>query len=227
MTASRREAHMPKTALRCVLVLAPKALLWVGAIAVAALAVACSDECDQTPLNPVSPSALTPASSAAVEVALGSQASRTVPRNVSGEMNGSFTFEMIPPYGFYDFIAHGGAVGTLTHLGLARMFTQHQAREDGTLFNTSFTVAAANGDTLVGTYDNATVTPMSADVGPFPWVFKYQGTVPLVICGGTGRFAGASGTINATFQETILVYTEDWSVLDTSVAWTLKGTVNY
>ena len=53
----------------------------------------------------------------------------------------------------------------------------------------SFTLTAANGDTLYGTYDGQAVPTGDAAV-----VYDDPG----VVTGGTGRFAGATGIVNTS-----------------------------
>lgn len=200
---------------------AQQGLLWIGAMTLVAIAGACSSSL--TPANPASPSV----STAAVPA---SQGFKTVPREVTGKPDGAFTFEMYYPYGDYDFIAHGEATGTLSHLGLSKLYTTHQANPagDGTLLNTAFKIVAANGDEIHGTYADAKVTLVGVDVGTDPlFYFHYKGKATLEITGGTGRFAGASGAIDATFLEDIEVFDPYWANYNCTVAWTLAGTVNY
>ncbi|HSP89863.1 MAG TPA: hypothetical protein VLN08_03100 [Vicinamibacterales bacterium] len=209
-------------------------LFLAGAVALAALSVACGGT-DQQPVNPASPSVSTAATgtnqavssgTAAVQAAKGP---KTVPRDLSGELNGTFTFEMYSPYGDTDFIAQGEAKGTLSHLGLSKMYTEHQPNPigDGTLLHTAFRIVAANGDEIRGTYADAKVTFVGMEGTDYPFDFYYSGKATLVISGGTGRFAGASGTINATFLEHIKLFVADWTKYNCTVAWTLAGTVNY
>ena len=211
-----------------------KGLLWAGAMTLVALAAACGGT-DQQPVNPASPSApaamigANQAVSSGTAAAQAAKGPKTVPRDVSGELDGTFTFEMYPPYGDTDFIAKGEAEGTLSHLGLSKLYTEHQPNPagDGTLLNTAFTIVAANGDEIRGTYADAKVTFVGMEGTDYPLDFYYSGTATLVISGGTGRFAGASGTINATFLEHIKLFVFDWSKYSCTVAWTLAGTVSY
>ena len=209
-------------------------LLWAGAMTLVALAAACGGT-DQQPVNPASPSVSTAAIGANQAVSSGTAAaqaakeSKTVPRDLSGELDGTFTFEMYFPYGATDFIARGEAKGTLSHLGLSKLYTQHQPNPigDGTLLHTAFRIVAANGDEIRGTYADGKVTFVGMEGTDYPLDFYYSGKATLVISGGTGRFAGASGTINATFLEHIKLFVADWTKYSCTVAWTLSGTVNY
>lgn len=211
-----------------------KGLLWAAAMTLVALAVGCGST-DQQPTNPASPSVSTAAIGANQAVSSGTAAAqaamgpKTIPRDLSGELNGAFTFEMYSPYGDTDFIARGEAKGTLSHLGLSKMYTEHQPNPvgDGTLLHTAFRIVAANGDEIRGTYADAKVTFVGMEGTDYPFDFYYSGKATLVISGGTGRFAGASGTINATFLEHITLFVADWTKYTCTVAWTLAGTVNY
>jgi hypothetical protein len=156
---------------------------------------------------------------AVTAAAPGGQKGKAVPREISGVVNGSFTFDVWGP-GWFDFTTIGDATGTLKHLGLAKMYTKHTPNPvgDGTLVDTEFTIVAANGDQIWGTYADGLVTEAGA---AYP-LYYYDGKATFVITGGTGRFTGAAGAINATFFETVNY--ETWAC---SVAWALDGTIRY
>jgi hypothetical protein len=164
----------------------------------------------------------------AAAAAPGSQQTETVQRNISGVMGGSFTFEMFG-WGEYDFIAHGDATGVLKQLGLAKLYTTHQPNPigDGTLINTGFRLVAANGDEIWGTYPGGKVRSAGMAGTDWPYFYYYTGKATLEVSGGTGRFAGAHGTIDARFFETIKVFDPYWSQYECSVAWALDGTVRH
>ena len=136
---------------------------------------------------------------------------RTVPRLIGGSMDGRFVFEG-PWEG--PWTTTGDVTGTLRHLGLAKMYTQHIASPDGTLSGGVFTIVAANGDELRGSY-TASGT----------WISDTQvlGAAAFSIEEGTGRFAHASGSITAAFLETF----DDPTFASAKVSWTLEGTVSY
>ena len=78
--------------------------------------------------------------------------------------------------------------GDATHLGAySAHYRECFAPATGAVTNGSFTLTAANGDTLFGTY--------SGHVQPTgdPSVIAFDD--PGVITGGTGRFASAAGTV--------------------------------
>jgi hypothetical protein len=80
--------------------------------------------------------------------------------------------------------------GTATHIGKYTIVNSHCVDPaTGVLTDGSFTKTAANGDQLFGTYvGNSTVIQPPAPVG----IFAVTGT--LTYTGGTGRFAGTTGT---------------------------------
>ena len=77
--------------------------------------------------------------------------------------------------------------GNLTQLGKYTYHADECFNEIDLVFSGSFTMTAANGDTLFGTYAG-TVPPID-----FPLAVYRQ---RAEIVGGTGRFAGASGEFN-------------------------------
>ena len=148
---------------------------------------------------------------AVTAAAPGGQKGKTVPREVSGVMDGRFTFEG-PWEG--PWTTSGDVEGTLSHLGLAQMLTTHTASPDGTISGGTFTIVAANGDEIRGTY-----------TASGEWISGTQvlGAAFLSVEEGTGRFAGASGMINAGFLETF----DDPYFASAAVTWSLNGTVRY
>jgi hypothetical protein len=137
---------------------------------------------------------------------------RTVPRQISGVIDGRFVFEG-PAEGPWTTV--GDATGPLTHLGLAHLRTTHRAYPDTGQLVGTFTLVAANGDEIWGTYE-----------GFAAWTPDYTavlGEVLLLVEGGTGRFAQATGTIHAAFLETF----DDPTWASAGVVWTLHGTVGY
>ena len=144
--------------------------------------------------------------------ALHGPGTNTVPRLVAGIMDGRFTFEG-PEAGPWTTV--GDVTGTVRHLGLAKLSTTHTPNADGTLSDGSFTLVAANGDEVRGTYEGyGEFTPDGTAV---------QAHAVLVITGGTGRFANATGTIGASFLETF----DDPTWASAGVSWALVGIINY
>jgi hypothetical protein len=143
------------------------------------------------------------------------QSLRTVPRELKAVFTGSFTFEQWGP-NWYDLYTIGSAAGTAQHLGQARLITKHTPTLTGDLVDGTFTLVAANGDEIQGTYTGFASGIPGNDLA-------YQGTAAFVITGGTGRFAQATGTFDTTFLE---VFT-DYSYALALTSWSLQGTVNY
>lgn len=141
---------------------------------------------------------------------------KTVPRYVCGVLDGTFAFEQWGT-NWWEIYSIGEATGMLRHLGAVQMATKHTPNLDYTLSDGVFTIVAADGDEIRGTYSGF-ITWVSGDG------LQYHGTATFVISEGTGRFSHASGTINATFFEIITdpIY---WS--SAAVTWTLSGLVSY
>ena len=83
-----------------------------------------------------------------------------------------------------------GGTGRATHLG-AYTYTANECFDplSGNFTGTS-TLTAANGDTIVGTYAGQVFATSDPDV------ITYE--EDLEITGGTGRFAGATGTLHVS-----------------------------
>ncbi len=86
-------------------------------------------------------------------------------------------------------ISTSAGTGTISHLGRVSWTTEHCfqlfAGDFGTFGDPELVITAANGDQLFGTYAGV----MTSDT-------TFAETV--IITGGTGRFAGATGTIDET-----------------------------
>jgi hypothetical protein len=152
---------------------------------------------------------------AVAAAAPGDQKGKTVPRDFWGVLNGGFTFVYFGS-GDYDFDTLGAATGTLSPLGLVTLSTKHRPSAGGSLDGT-FVIVAAGGDKIRGTY-----------TGTVEWITyvpaQLTGTLVLEISGGTGRFAHASGSINASFLETPL--NDNWYI-PVPTTWALQGTISY
>lgn len=139
---------------------------------------------------------------------------QTVPHNVSGMLGGTLHFVPFGP-GIYDVYSLGVVSGQLKSLGFSNIFTFHQPTPQGTTVNGHFFIVAANHNRIQGTYESV-VAP-----GPQPDILVV--TITLKIDGGTGRFARASGTMNAT----VYVKALGFDVLDWPAVWDLNGTIKY
>ncbi len=138
----------------------------------------------------------------------------TALHSINNALSGSLTFVPYGP-GPFDVNTIGVASGPVQGLGLTNVFTFHQPTADGSgVVNGRFFMVAANGDQIKGTYEG---TNELGEPG------QLIGRASWVITGGTGRFANASGTINATAYVTFLGFeTFEWPVV-----WVLEGTINY
>ena len=199
-----------------------KGLLWAGAGTLVALAAACGGV-DQQAVSPAGPSVSTAVIganqpvSAATAAAQAAKGPRTVPRDVTGSLDGRFDFTRMWGAEWWQFYSDSHATGTVSHLGLSHLYTTHVPNLDtGALEQGTFRMVAASGDEIRGTYEgSATYDAVRADL--------VHGAATFVISGGTGRFSNASGTISATFLETL----DDPSWASAKVVWTLAGTVSY
>jgi len=142
-----------------------------------------------------------------------SKGEKTVPRYLRGVLEGRFTFEQWGQE-WWEIDTLGDVAGTLRHLGLSKMFTRHTPNLDGRLTDGEFTIVAANGDEIRGTY-----------TGSGEWISETQviGMAVFSIEEGTGRFVHAAGMISAAFLETF----DDPTYDSAKVAWTFEGTVRY
>jgi len=198
-----------------------KGLLLAAAGSLVAVAVACGGV-DQQPGNPAGPSGPT-AVAGVTQTASGTsgaqtaQGPRVVPRHVSGTLEGRFDFTRLWGEDWWQFYSDSHATGTMSHLGLAQVYTTHIPNLDtGALEQGTYRIVAANGDEIRGTYEGtATYDEHRADL--------VHGVATFVVSGGTGRFAGATGSISATFLATL----DDPTWASAKVVWTFAGTVNY
>jgi hypothetical protein len=90
--------------------------------------------------------------------------------------------------------------GTGTLIGAYSFETQECFDTGAFTFSGSFTVAAANGDRLVGAY----AENISGFLDDVTSTYAFTATVT----GGTGRFAGASGTFSGTGQANLATFQE-------------------
>jgi hypothetical protein len=134
-----------------------------------------------------------PSSAGAADSSSGSSAAQSVP--FKGDLEGTQTVTPLqPPLA----LVSGEATGTATHLGRFTVQFPHivnfaLAQGEGT-----FTFTAANGDTLTADFVG------KAQIGAVTSIVE-----EAVVTGGTGRFAGASGTftVRRTFNQSTGVTT--------------------
>jgi hypothetical protein len=99
---------------------------------------------------------------------------------VKGNLEGSQTSTPLqPPLAFVD----GSATGNATHLGRFTVEFPHTVNFATRTGTGTFTFTAANGDTLTADFTG------QAQPGPIVSIVEHA-----TITGGTGRFAGATGT---------------------------------
>ena len=139
---------------------------------------------------------------------------QTAPHEVSGTLAGSIHYVLFGP-GIYDVHALGVVSGQLKSLGFSNMFTFHEPTPQGTTVKGHFFLVAANHDKIQGTYESS--------FAPGPMPNQLTVTATLQIDAGTGRFAHANGTMNATAYVTAAGF----DVYDWPVVWVLNGTINY
>jgi hypothetical protein len=118
----------------------------------------------------------------------GSAAARSVQVPLKGRLDGAFTFVPEASPSTFAAVAFTSVAGQATHLGSFSIEAPHRvnlatlpAEAAGT-----FRITAADGDTLLATF-NGLGTPTAS-----PGVFSVVETA--TITGGTGRFAGATGS---------------------------------
>jgi hypothetical protein len=188
--------------------------MW-SVLALACVATACSGSGRES-VNPAGP---TPAASMGITgtVLPAGYAGKTVEREIAATLTGRFDFSQLWGDEWWECYADSVSTGTVTHFGLSELRTRHIPLFDtGTLTEGEFTLVAANGDEITGTYEGtAAMDPDRPDVG--------HASATFVVTGGTGRFKGASGSITATALETF----DDPTWLTAAVTWTLSGTVRY
>ena len=110
--------------------------------------------------------------------------------------------------------------GTATHIGKYTIVNSHCLDPStGALTGGTFVKTAANGDQIFGTYTGiATVIQPPSPIG----IFSVSGTITFT--GGTGRFAGATGTTTMAGTEQA-----DFSrtPVSTQVTLTMLGSISY
>jgi hypothetical protein len=159
-----------------------KELFTVAVLTAALLSGACSE-----PLSPTSPSSLGLGGLSANAAAPGTRsyemsASRRAAQSVpfKGTFEGRQTLTPLqPPFGF----VNGSATGNATHLGLFTLEFPHTVNFATRFGEGTFTFTAANGDTLTADFTG------QAQGGPIVSIVEHA-----TITGGTGRFAGATGS---------------------------------
>jgi hypothetical protein len=132
---------------------------------------------------------------------------RPIWTNVSGEVR--FLYDWADPSCPVRTLSD--SYGTMSHLGEVWLHWSHCPPVTQPLYTDHHvTITAANGDTLIGTYDINGEAPYYMD-----------------ITGGTGRFAGATGRLAFAFQ-----LQGEWGPDELPIQpwygwWQLKGVISY
>jgi hypothetical protein len=107
-------------------------------------------------------------------------------RPFTGRAAGHASFDLTNPRGCAaGFTTVTDAGGTATHLGLTSFHSEHCVTPTGGIEG-SVVLSAANGDEVHGTYTGTSTAP--GEIGE-----PIYATAHIVISGGTGRFANATG----------------------------------
>ena len=130
---------------------------------------------------------------------------RPIWANLSGEVN--FYMQADPGC---PVLTVSDSYGTMSHLGKVWIHWEHCSPVTLPVHtNERFTITAADGDTLVGTYD-----------------FDGDPPYPMDITGGTGRFDGATGHLHLEAQLEG-EWANDFPVNPWHGWWQMKGTISY
>jgi hypothetical protein len=168
--------------------------------------------CDGRP--PTAPGADPAAAAGRFEAA---QANRVVPFKEEYTASGTIAPSAACAAGTLQVALDGG--GTASHVGRYSITNSHCLDlATGVFTNGTFVKTAANGDQLFGTYSGVgTVIVPPAPIGQF----RVSGT--LTFTGGTGRFAGLTGTASMSG-----VQTTDFSLPDfpTTVTLHMEGAIS-
>jgi len=149
----------------------------VTALFAALLCSGCSDS-----ISPTGPSSVRPGSLSLESASL--SAAQSVP--FKGNFEGTQTSTPLqPPLAFVD----GSATGHATHLGRFTVEFPHTVNFATRTGEGTFTFTAANGDTLTADFTG------QAQPGPIVSIVEHA-----TITGGTGRFAGATGSFTVQRQ---------------------------
>ncbi len=167
-----------------------RVLLSTASLITAALAAGCGE-----PLSPVTPTV--DGASHAVSVQAGQV-------RFSGKLEGAVTVTPLQPPTANVLIE---ATGNATHLGRFKLMIPHLVNLATRTATGTYTFTAANGDLLFASFTGQALTPP-------PMVSTVENAT---ITGGTGRFAGATGSFIAS------------RVFDQAAGWTtgtMEGTIS-
>lgn len=186
----------------------------VGVVGVALL-VGCSH-----PIAPTGPTSV-PGGGASITSSGGNVTSTRIPAAVVGDLvaagkevpfkgrlDGEFTFAPDPPPSPFASVHFSEVTGNATHLGRFTVTAPHRVNLPTSTAAGVFEFTAANGDTLTADF-TGTATPVTPSVVS---IVEFAN-----ITGGTGRFAGATGSF-------IVTRTADLATLLTSGSF--EGTIS-
>ena len=133
---------------------------------------------------------------------------RPIWSNQSGDV--SFYWVGVPGVDPCPLKAVSDSYGPMSHLGMVWIHWEHCSPVTLPVYtNLHFTITAADGDTLAGTYD-----------------INGEGPYPMDISGGTGRFTGATGHLQVEFRLEG-EWANDFPVNPWQGWWQMKGTISY
>lgn len=133
-------------------------------------------------------------------------------------LEGSYTFvPMEHPLSPFDSYGLGVARGTAQGLGQTELFCFQQSQPSMVPILTHFFLVAANGERIVGTYEEG----QFAITGPASALFE----ATFQITGGTGRFAQATGELQGRVHLT--VPGGNWMATEYGAVWTFEGWIRY
>jgi hypothetical protein len=160
----------------------------VSALFAALLCSGCSDSISPTGPSSVRPGSLSLESAASGAGSRGTSASLSAAQSVpfKGNVEGTQrSTPLQPPLAFVE----GSATGNATHLGRFTVEFPHTVNFATRTGEGTFTFTAANGDTLTADFTG------QAQPGPIVSIVEHA-----IITGGTGRFAGATGSFTVQRQ---------------------------
>ena len=134
-------------------------------------------------------------------------------RPIKGNVSGTTVLDL----GTLTFVSD--TTGTLSHLGTTTTHFEATLTPTGPSTFTvagSFVTVAANGDQLFATFTGSGTLDASGNA---------TGTATSTFTGGTGRFAGASGTVTGPFSQVMISTTGTTSTFATDIS--LTGTISY
>jgi hypothetical protein len=154
----------------------------VATLFVALLCSSCGDSISPAGPSPVRSGSLSLESAASDAGSLGTSAPLSTAQSVAfkGFFEGAQTSTPLqPPLAFVD----GSATGNATHLGLFTVEFPHTVNFATGTGEGTFTFTSANGDTLTADFTG------QAQPGPIVSIVEHA-----IVTGGSGRFAGATGS---------------------------------